>query len=380
MCWSAGPESAAMYTEQDYNRDLNLIKKVDTMISDKWEIVAYFVGMTACLAAHVLYLILFAANGINVMAVFNIFSVLFYVLMILLVLRVKNRVNLIYASIFEIVVHAGVATMCVGWKPDFDMFLLMIIPIAFLMPNENKKIPYTIMLISLTIYGVQRFIYQGPENTIYNIEQEPIARILFIIKLISGVFVLIYVTTIYTVLNQYTEATLRVQTEKLRIAASVDPLTKLFNRRAMNEDLKKNTTESEATGLPYVIGIGDIDDFKHVNDTFGHDFGDIVLSRVAELMKENFPGKCRIARWGGEEFLVLIPAVTMEEGLPDFEKVVQTIRDHTFVFGGSVLHVTMTFGVCEASSGADVDKVISRADKRLYKGKNNGKNHVEYTD
>jgi len=380
LCWSAGPESAAMYTEQDYNRDLNMIKKVDTMISDKWEIVAYFVGMTACLAAHVMYLILFAVNGINIMAVFNIFSVLFYVLMILLVLRVKNRVDLVYASIIEIIVHAAVATMCVGWEPDFGMFLLMIISMAFLMPNKTRKIPFLIMAISLTIYGIERFIFQGPEDTIYNIEQEPIARVLFIINIVIGVFVLVYVSVIYSVLDQYTRATLRVQTEKLRIAASVDPLTKLFNRRAMNEELKKNTSESEAAGLSYVIGIGDIDDFKHVNDTFGHDFGDIVLSRVAELLKENFPEKCRIARWGGEEFLVLIPAVTMEEGLPDFEKVVQTIRDHTFVFVGSVLHVTMTFGVCEASSGADVDKVISRADKRLYKGKNNGKNHVEYTD
>lgn len=369
-----------MYTEQEYKRDQNLIKRVDTMISEKWEIVAYFIGMGACLAAHIMYLILFATNGIKVMAIFNIFSVLFYVLMNFLVLRIKNRVNLIYAAIIEIIIHAAVATMCVGWKPDFDMFLLMIIPIAFLMANDNKKVPFMIMMISLLIYGVQRFIVQGPENTLYNIEQESIAIVLYIINIISGIFVLCYVSIIYTVLNQYKEATLRVQTEQLRIAASVDPLTKLFNRRAMNEDLKKNTTESEATGLPYVIGIGDIDDFKHVNDTFGHDFGDIVLSRVAELLKENFPGKCRIARWGGEEFLVLAPAVNLEEGLPDFQKVVQTIQEHTFVFGGSALHVTMTFGVCEASPGADVDKVISSADKRLYKGKNNGKNHVEYTD
>ena len=368
------------YKEEQYQKDQRFVENVESRVSTKWEVPAYYVGMIACLAAHVLYLFLFANNGIRVMAILNIFSVAFYLLMIALIRKVRDRVNLVYASVIEIIIHATVATHCVGWKPDFGMFLLMIIPLAFLIPNKNTRIPFLIMFISLAIYGAQRYIYSGPEDTLYNIEQDKIATVLYFINFIIGVFVLIYVTIIYSILNQYTNSKLRVQAERLRLLASVDPLTKLNNRRSMNEILKQNSTDSLESGVSYVIGIGDIDNFKSVNDTYGHDFGDVVLSETAETISKNLPEKCSVARWGGEEFLFVIPASTLKEGFGIANQLVQAVREHTFRFEDKELHVTMTFGVCEGGPGSDVDKVISCADRRLYKGKNNGKNHAECTD
>ena len=303
------------YNEEQYQKDLRFVENVDSRVSPKWEYPAYYVGIIACLAAHILYLILFANSGIKVMAIINIFSVVFYLVLIALIRKVKDRVNLVYAAVIEIIIHATAATHCVGWKPDFGMFLLMIIPLAFLIPNKNTRIPFVIMFISLAIYGVQRYIYSGPEDTLYNIEQDEIATVLYFINFIIGVFVLIYVTIIYSILNQYTNSKLRVQAERLRILASVDPLTRLNNRRSMHEILKQNKVDSQESGVPYVIGIGDIDNFKSVNDTYGHDFGDVVLSETADIISGNLPEKCSVARWGGEEFLFLVPASTLKKVL-----------------------------------------------------------------
>ena len=369
-----------MYDETQYKNDLLFIKKIEGITSNRFEFYAYIVGQTACLAAHVLYLILFAMNGIRGMAIFNIFSVLFYLAGLFLVPRLKERIIIVYASVIEIIIHASVATLFVGCKADFLMFLLMIIPLVFLMPNSNKTFPFVIMAVSLILYGILRIYYNDSSRAIYDIDSKTLSTAFYFINLVIGVFVLVFVTTIYYHTNKYTESKLRVQNEQLRLLASVDPLTKLSNRRAMNKALDEIHAACREDKDKYVIGIGDIDDFKRVNDSYGHDFGDIVLSTIAEIIKSSLPANSEVARWGGEEFLFAIPASELMDGAEVADKIIRSVASHKFTCGNREFFVTMTFGVCEGGRSDDVDSVISRADKRLYKGKNSGKNHTEYTD
>ena len=199
-----------MYTKEKYNRDLMFIEKIDHLISQKIEYLTYFVGFSACLIAHIVYLALFAATGITAMAIFNIFSVIFYASTIILVKKLKDKSGLVYTTLLEIVVHASTATICVGWDPDFGMFLLMIIPIAFLMPNKNKKFPFIIMAISIFLYAVLRFLYLNPENSVYSFEKNSYNNVFYVINILSDSFILVYFTTIYTIINRYTECMLRV--------------------------------------------------------------------------------------------------------------------------------------------------------------------------
>lgn len=369
-----------MYDETQYKNDLLFIEKIEGIISNRFEFCAYIVGQTACLAAHVLYLILFAMNGIKGMAIFNIFSVLFYLTGLFLVPRIKERIIIVYASVIEIIIHASVATLFVGCKADFLMFLLMIIPLVFLMPNSNKTFPFVIMAVSLILYGILRIYYNDSSRAIYDIDSKTLSTAFYFINLVIGVFVLVFVTTIYYHTNKYTESKLRVQNEQLRLMASVDPLTKLSNRRAMNNALNEIRTACRNDKDKYVIGLGDIDDFKRVNDNYGHDFGDIVLSAIAEIIKESLPANSSVARWGGEEFLFAIPESELREGAEAAEKIIRAVAGHKFTCGNREFFVTMTFGVCEGSRDDNIDFVISRTDKRLYKGKNSGKNRVESTD
>jgi diguanylate cyclase (GGDEF)-like protein len=369
-----------MYTEQEYKKDLLFISKIESLMSKKVEYVAYYFGFVSCLLAHVMYLLIFRHYGVRFMAYFNIFSVIFYIAMIGATNKVYNKINLVYASIIEIVIHASLATVCLGWKPDFGMFLLMLIPIGFLMPNKTHKVSVILMLIDLALYGYLRYVYTDSSKILYNLDDNIITTILYFINFTIGSVVLIYITTIYSFLNHYTQCKLRVQNEQLRILATIDPLTKLKNRRAFNDEMKKVCDDSKTSGDSYILAIGDIDDFKKVNDTYGHDYGDIVLKEVAGIIQRNMPEFANAARWGGEEFIILFPNCNMKGGAEYIEKIISEVRENKFSKDGTEFGVTMTFGAIEGTSDSNFEKNISQADARLYKGKNNGKNHAEYTD
>ena len=377
---SSAKEVKYMYTEEKYQKDLAFLEKMNHLISQRIEFLAYFVAFSACLAVHIAYLLLFAATGITIMAIFNVFSVTFYFSTLLLVRRVKEKSVLLYATFIEIIIHATIATLCVGWESDFGMFLLMIIPIAFLMPDKNKKNSFIIMTVSILLYGILGFMSLSPDSSLYNFEKNSYHTIFYVINIFSDSSILIYFTAIYTIINRYTECKLRVQNEQLKILASTDPLTQLCNRREMNKKLAEVSLRCKENETSYIIGIGDIDNFKRVNDTYGHDLGDAVLSVVATLIKESLHDSGLAARWGGEEFLFVIPNADMDKGKMFADKIINSISKYKFTHNDSQFSVTMTFGLCEGQPDDSIDKIISRADSRLYKGKNNGKNRFEFTD
>ncbi|MCR5800569.1 MAG: diguanylate cyclase [Lachnospiraceae bacterium] len=364
---------------RQYANDLRFIERIEKLISKKVEYFAYFIGFLACFVVHVLYLILFKTYGIKEMAIFNIGSVIFYAVCIILIYRIKNRVYLVYLGFAEILVHATLATVYAGWKPDFGMFILMIVGVVFLMPNINTKIPYVLLFVSLVLYSSLRMIFWGPEKPVYELSDE-VGNIFFLINSIVGMLVLVYMTVIYSVINHYSQSRIRVQNVRLNVLVNIDPLTQLTNRRAMNDSLKKIEASIRGTDKTYVIGIGDIDDFKNVNDIYGHACGDTVLKKIAAIISDNLPSNAVVARWGGEEFLFVIPSTDLKEGAACAENIVKTVAANVFEKDDKKFNVTMTFGVCEGTDGADPEKIINQADKRLYKGKNSGKNRTEYED
>ena len=319
---------------------------------------------------------LFAMAGAKGMMIFNIFSVLFYAVLIVVTKCIKEKNQLVYATIAEIIIHAVAATICVGLLSNFAMFLLMLIPLAFLMPNKNKKAPFVILFSCVTLYGILNYYCSRSAYVIYDISNTPYQTLFYIINIIVGSFVLIYISTIFTIMNTYSECKLRMQTKQLRDMASTDPLTKLNNRRAMNLKMAEVSISSEK----YIIGIGDIDNFKRVNDTYGHDTGDVVLKEVANILEGTLPDNATAGRWGGEEFLFVLPNCDITEGKVIADRILDNISAKKFDHNGISFSVTMTIGISEGVKDTSIDNMITRADARLYKGKNSGKNHTEYED
>lgn len=153
-----------------------------------------------------------------------------------------------------------------------------------------------------------------------------------------------------------------------------DPLTELYNRRAYEMTLAQLKPEDG----DFALILLDIDHFKRINDQFGHEAGDIALKRCARILTGIFRKADFIARIGGEEFVVILPETTIKEAYEFAEHVRRTVENDAFAYGEGVVRLTISAGVCQASSGltsfADISK---KADVSLYEAKNKGRNRVE---
>lgn len=159
--------------------------------------------------------------------------------------------------------------------------------------------------------------------------------------------------------------------------ATVDPLTKAFNRRKLTEILGDETMRARRYGTPLSVVLFDIDHFKRVNDTYGHDAGDVVLTEMARLVMGLVRECDRLARWGGEEFLVVAPGVGVEGAAELAERLRAAVAGKAFP---GVTGVTSSFGAAQYRPGEPVETLVKRADAALYRAKEGGRNRVERED
>ncbi|RUM28386.1 MAG: hypothetical protein DSY42_08485 [Aquifex sp.] len=160
--------------------------------------------------------------------------------------------------------------------------------------------------------------------------------------------------------------------------ALTDPLTKLYNRRIFVEVAEKELSRASRLGDSFSIILLDIDNFKKINDTYGHDVGDIVLRTVAEVLKKNVRKMDMVARWGGEEFIVMLPNTNLESAVKVAEKLRKLIeRTKIKLPSGEVINITVSAGVSSFKGQRSLDEIIKEADIALYAAKNRGKNRVE---
>ncbi len=158
--------------------------------------------------------------------------------------------------------------------------------------------------------------------------------------------------------------------------ANIDPLTELPNRRYMQQRLEEERYRSERSGQPFSVMMADIDDFKNLNDNYGHDCGDYVLKQISTVLSNTLRKQDTVARWGGEEFLFLLPETDRKGGLKTAEKIRRTLEKSSFSYEGSELRITMTFGFTAGNYKDDMIEMIREADSALLLGKNRGKNCV----
>lgn len=163
---------------------------------------------------------------------------------------------------------------------------------------------------------------------------------------------------------------------QLEISAKTDPLTGLLNRRGMNEQIEQVKIRYARHKTPFTFIITDIDHFKRINDTFGHDAGDYILREIAKGLKESLRKQDIIARWGGEEFLILLPETDLRGGITLAEKFRSRVEKELFRHKQHDIRMTMSFGVSAYEETGDIDTCIKRADECLYKAKNTGRNKV----
>ncbi|WP_438767255.1 GGDEF domain-containing protein [Kushneria sp. TE3] len=163
---------------------------------------------------------------------------------------------------------------------------------------------------------------------------------------------------------------------KLRQQADTDPLTGLFNRRGIQRMLHERPFIG-AGNKPMSILIGDLDHFKKINDTLGHESGDVVLKTFTECLKGTLRRNDLAVRWGGEEFLIVLPQTGIEAAETLAERLRALTQAHPFQVCGQCIDVTISIGIAEADRPMEpFTKTVRRADKALYRAKREGRNRV----
>ena len=164
----------------------------------------------------------------------------------------------------------------------------------------------------------------------------------------------------------------------VRKESKEDFLTKLYNKRALDEFLAIKEAEYERYGHNFSIIMFDLDRFKSVNDTYGHEAGDAVLSAFAKILQNDARSVDIVGRFGGEEFMALLSETETKGGVIFAEKVRGHVEKARFMYKGERINVTLSCGVSERKLHASLQNAINSADEYLYQAKRDGRNQVAY--
>ncbi len=167
---------------------------------------------------------------------------------------------------------------------------------------------------------------------------------------------------------------LKQEEERATRLAEYDFLTNIYNRRKFTEELKKASSNTENVNIALV----DIDNFKSINDTYGHNIGDDVLVKTTQEISKVIGSMGTLGRWGGEEFIIFFTALDIDYTRQICEKIREHIEKTVFNYENKIFNVTITVGLVELDTNLGYDKTFNKVDEALYKGKTSGKNKVVY--
>ena len=333
---------------------------------------------------HIALCICFYLYEYPILFIYNIFAVILYLIMGFRFTALREYALMYYCCYAEITFFSSFATLLAGWDWGFMIYLIALTPVSFYLAYSSPqfghgiKKPFFFVSLSMVVFVITRILSTRitPLYTERIFDQH--MTLMYSVNAIVSFFALLLFSILFTIEIRQNEIRLEEQYSLLESVSSKDPLTGLFNRRSMDKYLITALEQAKGDGLVFSVILGDIDDFKRVNDTYGHNIGDQVLMQVAKTISENASEGCRVCRWGGEEILIFIPeneTVTYEVA----EKIRQSIEQIRVSFSADYVSVTMTFGIAEYSPGLPFNKLVSIADNRLYYGKRHGKNQVVST-
>lgn len=322
---------------------------------------------------HLSFIGLFAWLGVRPMAAVNLVSCAFFGLCYWLNRRGRSHAALLLGAA-EVVAHALLAILFIGWTSGFHYYMLGLLPLIFYSDRLRTPVKLGVSL-GLGILYISAFCITLVIPPLFPITlaQE---RVVGTINIVTLFLVLIALAYVYRLSAALAEKALQQVNRRLEAQALTDPLTRLSNRRNVQAGLETAREAYRMYGIPFSVIMGDIDNFKAFNDRYGHEAGDAVLVHVAEIMLKTVRENDQVARWGGEEFLVLVAGGSAREASQVAERLRARIADSPLETADGPLHVTITLGVAEYSDAGDLNQTINRADDAMYEGKRKGKNCV----
>lgn len=341
----------------------------------------YYLIICGMALVHLFFIFFFSSIGSTFLSVFNIFSLFFYIALFIEFLSSRSLIILNHAF-YEVCIHAFLAALVIGSGNGFELFIvcslfasfnfnyvtrstkfqsLFMICFAFALLFGIRFPPGTSILLDIRVYPSQNvldFIY------IFNT---------FVASAMFGAMLVIFSTFV-----KNDKENMAKQNVRLTELAYMDSLTQLLNRRAMKLRLETALDIKKVCHQEFVIAIADVDDFKQINDNYGHDCGDIVLKKVVDIIKDNVRVTDYVSRWGGDEILILFNKSSLPGTVSTIERIHKEVSGTKIDCNGEKIPLSLTVGVCGSENYHMYQDVIQEADRRLYEGKHRGKNCIIY--
>ena len=325
-----------------------------------------YIANLTYLLAHIFYLILFIVARINDLIYLNIAAIVLYLAFFLIIKKEKYYYYALACgnTFFAVVFYS---TRMVGFGSGFYLYLIGLCVVSFFTTYfskaRNLKGSMVWVALSMSIYIVL-YILDIRFPTKYRIEGW-LEMTLFMFHCVAA----------FAMVASYMIIFLRYAfslEKKIMNESRIDELTQISNRYGLYDffDEEKNKANK-------VLALFDIDNFKKINDTYGHVAGDNVLKRVAKIANESLQGAF-ICRYGGEEFVVVLEDDGQGSSFNALEEFRKNIEKEPFEFEGNTVSLTITIGAEHYSEGVSLEKWVELADKRMYSGKNTGKNKTVF--
>ncbi|MGR9106225.1 MAG: GGDEF domain-containing protein [Gammaproteobacteria bacterium] len=318
------------------------------------------------IAVHLVLIPLFFWLNLVGLSQLNVLSSIMWIAAWAVNRRAKHNCA-VFLMTSELIMHTVFAVPIVGWHAGFQYYLFAAIPFTLF----NNRLPgYAVVLISIAMcmLFILLNVYTHDQTTNVALSEE-------LSLTIDHINIIVSFTALCIISYYFRLASLQLENE-LEKQAHTDPLTGLYNRRRMIDFLNQHGLLALRNQSDLSIIFADIDHFKKINDTHGHDCGDYILGAVANFIRQHLRKTDTLARWGGEEFLIILPDTDLNGARVIAEKIRKAIADQRFQIDNRELFVTLTFGISQHSHERPINETIKAADIALYNGKQSGRNIV----
>lgn len=328
------------------------------------------------LIVHVLHFGFFLWLGYPLLYLYNIIDVIFFLGIYQLVK--KNKIVLAYSLAHaEIFCYIILINITVGWEFGFQFVIFTLLGFSYFNPYKKTQVSkYIVMAFVLLLIALSLLRGVLPYDATFYKEHQWIIKIGSIVNGGMALFTIL-VTIIYSnLMDVYNKYELRLENDKLHEKIKYDELTGLLTREAFVKRLEMIHADYLERQSIYSIVFADIDFFKQINDSYGHKFGDVVLKKVADTIQNELRKVDFIARWGGEEFVMVLVDSKIEESRMIAERIRQRVNEIRLSQEQNQVGVTLTMGIIESNEGKTPAELIEQADELMYKGKQAGRNRV----
>lgn len=314
------------------------------------------------LVVHLALVFIFWHIGAKNLSLLNVASVAVWFGGLWLNVRGKHDSAIMLLSA-EVIVHAWLVCATLGVDAGFQHYLWAISPLPILNTRLNLYLATVFSALFIFVFALMYHLYGA---TPYPFEYAKwLPAVHFANVLVGGIPFIIAIVVIRNITI--------IQEEYLQDLASKDSLTQLYNRRAVTDTANQVFAQAERSMMPLCIAMVDLDYFKMINDTHGHAEGDRVLQQVAVVMESRLRKGDILARWGGEEFLLLLPNTEGDKAVLLLEDIRQRVAADA---SHSAYRISISVGVIECTGVTDFDAAVHYADKAMYLSKAKGRDCI----